>query len=109
MRITHINDSALQCAVLSDPTLTAFTDLHWISPGKQGRAKVLLRRLIDPSVTVRKMRTGRSHLGYCAVVSMPIWYPKLGMTVETVIAHTEVLDHRPAAREAASELVDLIA
>jgi hypothetical protein len=111
MRITHINDSALRIAALSDPTLMDFTVLHWISTSEkmQYRAKYMLRRLIDPSVTVRKMRTGRSHLGYCAVVSMPIWYPKLGMTVSTVIAHTEVLDHRPAAREAASELLDLIA
>lgn len=107
MRITHINDTAIRIAALSDPTLTAFTDLHWITPVKQGRAKVLLRRLIDPSVRVRKMRTGRSHIGYCAVVEMPVWYPQLGMTVETVIAHTEVLDHRPAARESASALLDL--
>ncbi len=111
MRITHINDSALRIAAKSDPTLieTEFSDLHWISPRWQGPAMILLRRLVDPSVSVRKMRTGITHIGYCAVVSMPVWYPQLGMTVSTVIAHTEVLDHRPAARESAAELLDLIA
>jgi len=104
MDIHHINGSACGIASRLNRDLMQFAGQSFQNHNL--RADAVLKSLLDPDVSVRKMEVSGRHLGWAAVVTEPVYYKMHDFVCRTVIVTCAVWP-RHQRKKAEADAADL--